>query len=89
MDRQGLGKTFVYPTAPLQGSFHCAFTALKALLVQGVDQQIRAPASFKVAILTWMFGQHGLQDRQSGLFLTVGASSRRGHLEPFDSCWEF
>jgi len=86
MDRQSFGKTFVDPTTPLQGSFHCAFTALKALLVQVVDQQIRAPAGFKVAIITGMFGQHGVQDRQSGLFLTVGASCRRGHLEPFDSC---
>lgn len=57
MCRHSLGKPFIHPTALLESSFHRAFTGLKALLVQVVDQQIRAPARFEVAIITWMLGQ--------------------------------
>jgi hypothetical protein len=88
MGRHRLGKAFIHPTAPLQGSFDRAVTGLKALLAHVVHQHSRAPARFKVAIVTWMLDQHGLQDRQSRLFLAVGAANRWAVLEPVDSVLE-
>jgi hypothetical protein len=84
MQRHRLGKTFVNPTASLQGPFHRAFTGLKALMVQVVDQHIRAPARFEITIRTGMLGQHGLQQRESSLLFAIGASNRWCSLEPFD-----
>src|SRR5918997_1344182 len=88
MGRHRLGKAFIHPTASLQGSFDRAVTGLKALLAQVVHQQRRAPARFKVAIVTWMLDQHGLQDRQSRLFLAIGAANWWAILEPVDSVLE-
>ena len=88
MGRHRLGKAFIHPAAPLQGSFDRALTSLKALLAQVVHQQSRAPARFQVAIVTWMLGQHGWQDRQSRLLLAVGAANRWAVLEPVDPVLE-
>ena len=79
------GKAFIDPAAPLQSPFHRAVTRLKTLPMQVVDQQMRAPTAFEIAILTRMFGQHRLQDHQSLLLLAIGASRGRGVPEPLDT----
>ena len=83
MRRHRLGKAFIHPTAMLQSSFHGAFTRLKALFSQVIDQQIRAPTRFEVTIIAWRLGQHGLQEAQSFVFLTIGTSGGWRGLETF------
>jgi hypothetical protein len=53
--------------------------------MQVVDQQMRAPTAFEIAILTPMFAQHRLQDHQSLLLLAIGASRGRGVPESLDT----
>ena len=84
MRRYRLGKALIYPPTPLQRSFDRAFTGLKTVLSQVVDQQMGAPARFEVGIIAGRFGQHRLQERQSGVLLAVGASNRQGLLEPLE-----
>ena len=80
-----LGKAFIHPATPLQSPFHRAFTRLKTLPMQVVDQQIRATTRFEIAIITRMLGQHRLQDHQSLVLLAIGASRGRGIPEPLDT----
>lgn len=78
------GKAFIHPAPSLQSPVDGTFTRLEALAAQIVDQQIRAPAGFTVAILTGTMREHLVHYREGGLLFAIGAAGRWGVGESLD-----